>query len=450
MDNAHCILVEFVNEENSVAVGYRDWLKTKFDDVCLQSTIDKETIVQIRWPLCEIKSALSMKRIIKKLKEKDWISAAVKIHAFGERREALNCLTFVIIDFTCREPVIFFIINILCKIFFSKWTLMHKQLFDLQKFNIANPCKEDRKKVMRKSFSDSDCVNSDQENKVPKKKNTKLFSSPDESDETSFTDDSCESSKKNLNRSHLEEKVKALQLKNKQLQNEVTALKHDRSITLENKMENLDKMADKLAVKLQDIKKHIAEINKNISAQVFQKQQTYPNVKFVKEEDPSNDDQIKYNFVSIINTEHDDKSSSIDIDKKFDEIVMDVLDCKEVKELEQCDEMHKIISIGRGVTISESMMQNVRTSDIGKMTCDLMSCIFTNKEMAFSSRTGKKSNKTKTGENVTNDNKKPLDSNKLLAMKDYVLSQFKNTPNGEKLFNNTVSNKCKNVARSYK
>lgn len=75
-----------------------------------------------------------------------------------------------------------------------------------------------------------------------------------------------------------------------------------------------------------------------------------------------------------------------------------------------------MISIGRDITISQAMMQNVRTSDIGKMTCDLMSCIFTNKEMAFSSRTGKKNNKTKAGENATS-NKKPLDQNKLLALK---------------------------------
>lgn len=60
-----------------------------------------------------------------------------------------------------------------------------------------------------------------------------LFSLSDESDETSFTDDSCESkSKKNLYLSNLQEKIKALKIKNKQLQNEVTALK--RSITIEN------------------------------------------------------------------------------------------------------------------------------------------------------------------------------------------------------------------------
>ncbi|KAM0727901.1 hypothetical protein ACS0PU_005370 [Formica fusca] len=136
MNNNRCILVEFVNEENSVAVGYRNWLETKFDDVSLQNVIDKETIVQIQWPLCEIKSALPMKKIIKRLQEKDWISAAIKIHAFGE------------------------------------WTVMHKQLSDLQKFNIANPCKEDRKKIMKKSFRDSDCDDSDEENEVKRNKRT--------------------------------------------------------------------------------------------------------------------------------------------------------------------------------------------------------------------------------------------------------------------------------------
>ena len=74
-----------------------------------------------------------------------------------------------------------------------------------------------------------------------------------------------------------------------------------------------------------------------------------------------------------------------------------------------------MVSIGRGITISQAMMENVRRSDIGKMTCDLMSCIFTNKEMAFSSRTGKKNNKIKAGKNTSN--KKPLDQNKLLALK---------------------------------
>lgn len=85
MNNDNCILVEFVNEENSVAVGYTDWLEIK-DDVWLQNIIDKKSIVIIKWPLCKIKSAMPMKKIIKGLRKKDWISTAVKIHAFGGKQ----------------------------------------------------------------------------------------------------------------------------------------------------------------------------------------------------------------------------------------------------------------------------------------------------------------------------------------------------------------------------
>lgn len=49
---------------------------------------------------------------------------------------------------------------------------MHKQLSDLQKFDIANPCKEDRKRNMKKSFSDSDYDECDEENKLTKKRRT--------------------------------------------------------------------------------------------------------------------------------------------------------------------------------------------------------------------------------------------------------------------------------------
>lgn len=51
---------------------------------------------------------------------------------------------------------------------------MHKQLADLQKFDIANPCKEDRKKFMKKSFSDSDCDDNSDQEKITKKKNTNI------------------------------------------------------------------------------------------------------------------------------------------------------------------------------------------------------------------------------------------------------------------------------------
>lgn len=61
-------------------------------------------------------------------------------------------------------------------------------------------------------------------------------------------------------------------------------------------------------------------------------------------------------------------------------------------------------------------MKKVRTSDIGKMTCDLMSYLFSTQEIACSSRTGKKSNKI--SEQSSIQKKKSLSTNdKFLAMK---------------------------------
>lgn len=134
----------------------------------------------------------------------------------------------------------------------------------------------------------------------------------DENDE-SFTDDSYESkSKMNVNLSSLQKQLIVLKTKNKALQKEVTAFKHKRSIKLEKSnsviikrysmdmnenlnnvfvslyckstvsaMENLGKMADELAVKIQYANECIAEFNKNICTQILQEQQLHPSVKHV-------------------------------------------------------------------------------------------------------------------------------------------------------------------------
>lgn len=107
-------------------------------------------------------------------------------------------------------------------------------------------------------------------------------------------------------------------------------------------MENLDKMVDKLTVKIQNANDCLAEFKKNISAQVFQGQKPYPSVKLIKKEDTFQNDQIQYyEFVVNVVAEHNDES--IDVEEKCDEIVMDGLTFKEVKELKQCDEMHNDI-----------------------------------------------------------------------------------------------------------
>lgn len=83
MNNNNCLLVEFVNENNSIAVGFREWLTIKCDDEMLQELVNKGKSVQISWPSCEIKSATKMKKIIKTLTEKDWTTTVIKVLAFG-------------------------------------------------------------------------------------------------------------------------------------------------------------------------------------------------------------------------------------------------------------------------------------------------------------------------------------------------------------------------------
>jgi len=86
LDNANCILIEFVNEHNKLAVGYRIWLVDKNlieNDDHLNEVISDEITTQILWPNCDVKSASSMKKVIKNLNKDDWTEHAVKVHSYG-------------------------------------------------------------------------------------------------------------------------------------------------------------------------------------------------------------------------------------------------------------------------------------------------------------------------------------------------------------------------------
>jgi len=85
LDNANCILVKFVNKHNKLAVEYWIWFvdKNLIDDDHLDEVIRHEITIQILWPNCDVKSASSMKKVIKNLNKDDWIEHAVKVHSYG-------------------------------------------------------------------------------------------------------------------------------------------------------------------------------------------------------------------------------------------------------------------------------------------------------------------------------------------------------------------------------
>lgn len=50
LDPNDCILVQFVNEDDSLAVAYRSFLKVSVTDSELQEIIAKEVVTQLKWP----------------------------------------------------------------------------------------------------------------------------------------------------------------------------------------------------------------------------------------------------------------------------------------------------------------------------------------------------------------------------------------------------------------
>ena len=78
MDDEKCILVEFVNESNKVAVGFIEWCNLADEEI--QQHIKDEDVVQINWPNCDVGPAVSMK---KKMKKCSFKVQAVKIRAQG-------------------------------------------------------------------------------------------------------------------------------------------------------------------------------------------------------------------------------------------------------------------------------------------------------------------------------------------------------------------------------
>lgn len=85
VDNNKCLLVEFVNEDNKISVGYQNWLKKQLSDDELEKIIESGEPVEYMWPKADIKPAAAMKKVVSKLNRKiDWtMNCAIKIYRYG-------------------------------------------------------------------------------------------------------------------------------------------------------------------------------------------------------------------------------------------------------------------------------------------------------------------------------------------------------------------------------
>lgn len=81
MDDQKCMVCEFPNEENSISIGYLEWLEDEFTITELDDVIKNKTLVRVRWPKdCDISPATAMK---KKLATCQWEIVVTRLLAHG-------------------------------------------------------------------------------------------------------------------------------------------------------------------------------------------------------------------------------------------------------------------------------------------------------------------------------------------------------------------------------
>lgn len=80
MNDKECVLCEFANEDNAIAVGYREWLLHSTDEEKLDQIIGREEEVKLQWPNVDIGPANIMKTRVKKC---IWQTVVAKILAYG-------------------------------------------------------------------------------------------------------------------------------------------------------------------------------------------------------------------------------------------------------------------------------------------------------------------------------------------------------------------------------
>lgn len=62
-DQISYMVCEFPNEEDSISIGYLEWLEDEFTMTELDDIIKFETIVKVRWPKdCDVGPATAMKK----------------------------------------------------------------------------------------------------------------------------------------------------------------------------------------------------------------------------------------------------------------------------------------------------------------------------------------------------------------------------------------------------
>ncbi|XP_029157940.1 uncharacterized protein LOC114944929 isoform X2 [Nylanderia fulva] len=381
MDNNKCLLLEFVNEDKKIAVGYQDWLQDKISgEKKYLDIIEKKSEVKIKWPNCDIAPALIMK---KRVKTCEWKTVVARILSFGE------------------------------------WTKMCQQRDNLEIYGILEATKEERKSMCKKQWSDDEEPEDSQRKKKYKKKEMNIETKSSklwkelktrktqiESEQSSDDDSSSKMSQ------HFIQENKTLKKENNDLKNENVALRISLAC-----IENLPK------------------INNLVETILLKTEKIHDKIDLITD---SNGNNLMENDI-LLTTEKIYKNDLF-AKKNNSEATNNIIEMTSNKELLNNE---KMINLGgKGVLVNAGRLRNCNRSSISQYTCDLLSVVFSKEELATSSLTGKIANTMK-GANITP--KPALNSKRLEAIEAHVFSIFECNKDTQKLFKAAVRQKCNNA-----
>ncbi|KMQ87562.1 hypothetical protein RF55_13115 [Lasius niger] len=420
-DQISYMVCEFPNEEDSISIGYLEWLEKEFTMTELDDIIKFETIVKVRWPKdCDVGPATAMK---KKLANCQWEVVATKVRAYGG------------------------------------WIKMREIRDNLEKYGITELDKRDRKQFTKKQTeSDSNESEVKETKKGAKqkkfilnvKKGKELLKQYNHkkqkySSQSKFVDDdeSGEENEKSpvykQSKSQLTDTVTVLNEENKRLRRDNERLRRLRSVNED--LPKIDKMLKDLTVnlqsasckteslnhqidKLQQISKLDLPINNKLKSS-SQKSDTC-NPESPLEDFPDTPDvAIKVNTHELEHV-HDDAADKV---KSSDHQSIAEIKTVDLGGPEPC-------------VVNATRLSLCNHTSASKLICEMMSLLFTKEELATSSLTGTVANfHCEKGVAA----KKKLDTIKIEAMKAYVKNKFPLEKDFEKIFRKAVQQKCNNA-----
>lgn len=81
VQNSKSVLFQFINENNSVKIGFRNFIVNEVNDQELEKIVSEEKVIAIKWPNCDIGPATKMNARLRA--SPDFNFTVVKVIAFG-------------------------------------------------------------------------------------------------------------------------------------------------------------------------------------------------------------------------------------------------------------------------------------------------------------------------------------------------------------------------------